>query len=57
MTVDYSIILYLVIMIRGEAIMLVKLSSAIPIILRLHTDFTYYSQNYTLFNPHGISDS
>ena len=45
---------------RGEAIMLVKLSiifSAILIILPIMlTDFTY-SQNYTWFNAHGISDS
>ena len=46
---------------RGEAIILVKLSIillAIPIILPIMlTDFTYYSQNYSWFNAHGVTDS
>ena len=40
--------------IRGEAIMLVKLSI---ILFSNSHNFTYYSQNYAWFNAHGISDS
>ena len=46
--------LAMVILIRGEAIMLVKLSI---ILFSNSHNFTYYSQNYAWFNAHSITDN